>query len=133
MTNSQQKFLASLEANIEAAKAVGLLASVEVEDHDYFISARVKVEFDLANIETKRNGHYMEFYAALMIGKRGGIDGTCKTGSVFTNTRYQKGTYGGESMPRIFSMIVQDGCEYGIQDMIETAQNMAHLDSRGAA
>jgi hypothetical protein len=35
-------------------------------------------------------------------------------------------------MPRIFSMIVRNGCEYGIQEVIETARRMAELEE-GAA
>jgi len=132
MTNSQQKILASLEANIKAAQAVGLSASLEVEDYDYFIAARVRVDFDRSKVEIKRNGHYCEFYAALQIGKRGGVDGRCKTGSIFSNEEYKKGGYGGDSRPDIFSMIVRDGCKYGIDQMIETAQQMTKLE-KGAA
>jgi hypothetical protein len=132
MTNSQQKILASLEANIKAAQAVGLSTQLMVEDHDYFISAQVRVDFDRSKVATMRNGHYQEFSAHLMIGKRGGIDGTCRTGSVFSRTEYKKGVYIGNSRPDIFSMIVDGGCKYGINEMIETAQRMTEFE-KGAA
>lgn len=132
MTKSQRKYLDQLTANIEAAKAVGLTATVEVEDHDFFISVRVRIEFDTSNVKTRRIGHDQQFRAALMIGKRGGVDGSCQAGSIFSDNEYRKGVYGGDRKADLFSFSVRNGCEYEINDLIRTAERMAELDNEAA-
>jgi len=132
MTKSQRKYLDQLTANIEAAKAVGLTAIVSVEDHKYFISVSVRIEFDTSNVKIRRIGHDQQFRAHLMIGKRGGVDGTCSAGSIFSNNEYRKGVSYGDRKADIFSFSVRNGCEYEINQMIHTAERMAEVDNEAA-
>lgn len=132
MTNSQQKILASLEANRAAALAVGLIVNIETEDCGRFVSVSVRVRFGAIS-GPRRMGHDQEFYCHLLIGKRGGIDGTARLGSIFGDCiEYKKGSVFGEYRPNVFEMLTRDGCKYAFDDMIRTANNMAEYE-KGAA
>ena len=132
MTTSQQKFLASLEANREAALAVGLVAHVEIEDCGRFVSVAVRVRFGAID-GPRRHGHDKEFYTHLMIGQRGGIQGSARIGSIFADrSDYKKGKYFGEYRPDIFEILTRNGCKFAFDDMIEVARRMEQLN-KGAA
>lgn len=134
MTNSQQKFLASLQANVEAAKAVGLHVQIEVSDLSHFVSVSVRVNFPTPD-GPRRYGHDQEFYTHVMIGRRGGLIGECRIGSFFSPLNYCKWTKGlGESYRSdIFELNVRNGCKFAIDDMIDTANRMNKLNKGAAA
>lgn len=133
MTNSQQKILESLEANRQAALAVGLNVQMDTEDHGRFVSVAVRVQF--GHVEgPRRLGHDQELYSHFLIGKRGRIEGLIRTGSKFSEgTTYSKGNIFGTNEPQIFDMMMKNGLAYAFQSMIETAQNMAELNKEVAA
>ena len=133
MTNSQQKILESLEANRQAALAVGLVCHMEIEDHSRFVSVAVRVHFGAVE-GPRRYGHDQEVYSHLIIGRRGGIQGTIRMGSRYSEgTTYSKGNVFGGEDSEYFGFLVKGGLAFPFQEMIQTAQKMAELNKEAVA